>query len=90
MITDSPIDSTTSVDVVELQSLKNRVVEIRQQIAELQTELTAKERQLKDLGRRFIQEIGLSTNGADTKARLASTGKAKRRKGEKKKDASAK
>jgi hypothetical protein len=85
MITDSAFESTSSVDVVELQNLKNRVVEIRQQISELQAELTAKERQLKDLGRRFIQEIGLSTNGADSKPRgAASKSKAARRKGDKK------
>ncbi len=84
MITDSPVESAISVDVVELQNLKNRVVEIRQQISELQAELTAKERQLKDLGRRFIQEIGLSTNGVDSKARIATAGKSKRRKGDKK------
>ncbi len=50
MITDSPIESTASVDVAELQSLKNRVVEIRQQIAELQTELTAKDAPTEGLG----------------------------------------
>jgi hypothetical protein len=89
MITDSELESTASVDVVELQNLKNRVVEIRQQISELQTELTAKERQLKDLGRRFIQEIGLSANGADSKARGGATGKTKtgRKKGDKKREA---
>lgn len=52
----------TSVDVVELQSLKNRVVEIRQQIADLQTELNEKELQLQDMGRRFVRELGLEFN----------------------------
>jgi hypothetical protein len=89
MATDAAIESTASVDVVELQNLKNRVVEIRQQIFELQSELSAKERQLKDLGRRFIQEIGLSANGASSQPRGAASGKAKaaRRKGDKKRDA---
>jgi hypothetical protein len=88
MATDSALESTPSVDVVELQNLKNRVVEIRQQIAELQSELSSKERQLKELGRRFIQEIGLSANGANSKPRGAATGKAKgaRRKADKKRD----
>lgn len=89
MATDTAIESAPSVDVVELQNLKNRVVEIRQQIAELQSELSSKERQLKDLGRRFIQEIGLSTNGADSRPRGAASGKSKaaRRKAERKRDA---
>jgi hypothetical protein len=89
MATDTALESTESVDVVELQNLKNRVVEIRQQIGELQSELSAKERQLKELGRRFIQEIGLSTNGANSKPRGAAVGKTKaaRRKGDKKRDA---
>jgi hypothetical protein len=89
MASDTALESTESVDVVELQNLKNRVVEIRQQIGELQSELSAKERQLKELGRRFIQEIGLSTNGANSKPRGVASGKAKaaRRKGDKKRDA---
>jgi hypothetical protein len=85
MATDTAIESASSVDVVELQNLKNRVVEIRQQIAELQAELTAKERQLKELGRRFIEEIGLSPNGANSKPRgAAGSMKAGRRKRDKK------
>jgi hypothetical protein len=88
MATDTAIESIPSVDVVELQNLKNRVVEIRQQISELQSELSAKERQLKEMGRRFIQEIGLSVNGANSKPHGVVSGKAKgRRKGDKKRDA---
>jgi hypothetical protein len=89
MATDTALESMPSVDVVELQNLKNRVVEIRQQISELQSELSSKERQLKELGRRFIQEIGLSANGATSKPRGAAAARAKaaRRKGDKKRDA---